>query len=111
MIQSLGFFVIMNYYVYILFSKSLNRYYVGSTILDVQERLERHLTDFYGATKYTHKARDWELVHVLECESLIQARKVERHIKRMKSKVYIHDLISIPGFSESVILKFKEAQD
>ncbi|WP_405251646.1 GIY-YIG nuclease family protein [Dokdonia sp. Asnod3-C12] len=36
-----AFFRLHEFYVYILFSSSLNRYYIGSTN-DVEERLKKH---------------------------------------------------------------------
>ena len=101
----------MSYFVYILFSQELNRYYVGSTVLSIEERLERHLTDFYGNSKFTHKAKDWQIVHSIECQSLNQSRRIERHIKAMKSRVYIENLISIPDFSDKLLVRFKGGQD
>ena len=41
---------------------------------------------------YTSKGIPWVLFLVLECTSREQARKVELHIKRMKSKQYIRNL-------------------
>ena len=43
-------------YVYILFSETLNKYYVGSTVGLIEERLKKHLSDHMG---YTGKAKDW----------------------------------------------------
>ncbi len=96
----------MKYFVYILYSESLNRYYIGSTILEVSERLERHIEDYYGKTKFTHKVRDWEIFLTMKCNSLQQARKIEFHIKRMKSKVYIENLLKYPEISEKLLRKY-----
>lgn len=46
------------YYVYILYSKDLDRYYIGSTS-DIQPRLTKHLSEHSG---FTGKAKDWEIV-------------------------------------------------
>ncbi|MDQ6985129.1 MAG: GIY-YIG nuclease family protein [Candidatus Dojkabacteria bacterium] len=45
------------YFVYILYSKEIDRYYVGQTY-DVGLRLERHALK---TTRYTKQANDWEL--------------------------------------------------
>nr|WP_309759194.1 GIY-YIG nuclease family protein [Flavobacterium sp.] len=45
------------FYVYILFSKSRDMYYIGSTSMVVEERLRRHLSDHKG---FTARAKDWE---------------------------------------------------
>jgi len=81
-------------YCYILYSKSLDRYYYGSTELKPAERLELHLQRHYGNKKYTAKTNDWALVLTITCESVSQARRIEAFIKKMKSKKYVSTLIS-----------------
>ncbi|RZT92364.1 putative endonuclease [Ancylomarina subtilis] len=81
-------------YCYILHSKSLDRYYYGSTELEPSERLELHLQSYYGNKKFTAKANDWKLVLAISCESISQARRIEAFIKKMKSKKYVITLIS-----------------
>ena len=86
----------MTAYCYILHSIKLNRFYIGSTALDVKTRIEKHLIHHYGDNKYTAKADDWELFVSIECDNLDQARSIERHIKRMKSQKYLEDLKRYP---------------
>ena len=86
----------MKSHVYILFSSELNRFYIGSTIIPVDERLERHLENYYGSKKFTSKAKDWSLYLSIECTSKEQALKIEKHIKKMKSKKYIENLSKYP---------------
>jgi len=73
---------------YILFSKKLNRFYVGSTELLPEQRLQLHLSKVYGTTKFTAKANDWELFLVIECKTIAIARKIETHLKRMRNTDY-----------------------
>ena len=47
------------FYVYILHSKLLDRYYIGST-QDITKRLEKHLSNHKG---YTSRAKDWVVVY------------------------------------------------
>ena len=47
----------MSYYVYILWSESIQRYYVGHT-RDIEQRLMRHNR---GDNSYTKKGMPWEL--------------------------------------------------
>ena len=101
----------MHYITYILYSNILNRYYTGSTVLELNERLDRHLRDYYGLTKFTHKAKDWTIYYVIECESLPQSRKIEAHIKRMKSKKYIENLKQHPDIAMRLLQKYRETQD
>jgi putative endonuclease len=82
------------YCVYILYSELLNSYYVGETE-DITERLIQHNTGFYNSA-FTRKANDWKLFYVLECKSRIQSRKIETHIKQMKSKKYFQNLKKYP---------------
>ena len=82
----------MEAYVYILYSSKLNRYYIGSTELAPEQRLELHLSKNYGYSKYTAKADDWIVYESSICNNISTARKVERYIKRMKSRKFIESL-------------------
>ncbi|WP_228376810.1 GIY-YIG nuclease family protein [Chryseobacterium formosense] len=42
-------------YCYILYSKSLDKYYIGHSCEDLQERLRKHLSNHTG---FTDKAKD-----------------------------------------------------
>ena len=101
----------MKAYCYILYSKTLERYYVGSTILKTEERLKQHLQSHYGITKFTHRAKDWELFLEIECESLQQARKLEAYIKKMKSKQYIQYMKTNPELIIKLLDQFSFKQD
>jgi putative endonuclease len=81
--------------VYILYSRSLDKYYVGATSLTLAERLERHLAHFYGQ-KFTSAAADWSEFFQIECNSMTQALIIEKHIKRMKSRKYVENLKKYP---------------
>ena len=75
---------------YILFSKSLDKYYVGSTSLELNQRLRRHLSDHKG---FTAKAKDWVIVYSETFEDVSEARKRELQIKKWKSRTLIEKLI------------------
>ena len=92
-------------FVYILYSPSCNQFYIGATTVAVESRLEWHLIKHYE-NNFTTKAQDWELFYQVECGSLTQALKIEKHIKSMKSKKYITDLKKYPGISEKLKLKY-----
>ena len=77
------------YLTYILFSKNLDRYYVGSTG-NVEVRLEKHLQRHKG---FTSKAKDWTVVYVEKFASKEEAMKRERQIKKWKSRKMIEKLI------------------
>ncbi|MCL6268330.1 GIY-YIG nuclease family protein, partial [Flagellimonas myxillae] len=81
----------MGFVVYIIYSQSADRYYVGHC-QDLSERLARHNG---GRSKYTKMARDWELRWSEEFPGRAAAMARERAIKRKKSRVYIEHLISV----------------
>ncbi len=91
---------------YILHSPSFNKYYVGSTQLTTKERLEKHNQAFYGSNKFTASTNDWHLFITIECNSINQARSIEAHIKRMKSKKYIENLKAFPEMTERLLAKY-----
>jgi putative endonuclease len=77
------------YYVYILFSPKLNKYYIGST-----NNLQRRLSDHNrGKSTFTKPGIPWELKHFEEFESKTQACQREMEIKRRKDRKYIENLI------------------
>ncbi|MCQ4140135.1 GIY-YIG nuclease family protein [Chryseobacterium sp. EO14] len=77
-------------YCYILFSKSLNKYYVGHSCEILQERLRKHLSDHKG---FISKAKDWIIVYSEIFNSKNDAYKREREIKSWKSSSKIQKLI------------------
>ncbi|HRP32150.1 MAG TPA: GIY-YIG nuclease family protein [Agriterribacter sp.] len=82
--------------VYILYSRSFDKYYTGETV-DVLIRLEQHNSSFYGKSS-TSYIKDWELVLRLVVENRSEALKVERYIKSMKSKAFIRKLVGDEGY-------------
>jgi putative endonuclease len=77
--------------VYILYSENLDRYYIGSTVSSVEERLTKHLTNHSG---FTGKAKDWLIVHTEVFEEKRDALKRELAIKNKKSRIYIESLFA-----------------
>jgi putative endonuclease len=75
---------------YILYSPSLDKYYVGHTTLLPEERLRKHLSNHDG---FTAKAKDWIIVHTETFPSKALAYARERQIKGWKSKTKIRQLI------------------
>jgi putative endonuclease len=77
------------FYVYIIYSGKLDRYYVGYTS-DVVIRLEQHNT---GESSFTSKASDWKLMYQELYLNREEAHKREISIKKKKSRKYIEWLI------------------
>ena len=75
---------------YILFSKSLNKYYVGHSCEILQERLRKHLSSHKG---FTSKAKDWIIVYSESFDYKNEAYNREREIKSWKSSSKIQKLI------------------
>ena len=79
------------YYIYILYSDVAAKYYVGYTD-EPQRRLAEHNTKPFNT--YTSKYRPWILKAVFECnEKEAEAIKIERFIKKQKSRKLIEQLI------------------
>ena len=80
----------MSYYVYILYSMKLDRYYVGATG-NLVSRIENHLLNHSG---FTAKAKDWELKYSEAFDEKPEAFARERQIKKWKSRKMIERLIA-----------------
>lgn len=68
----------MTYTVYILFSPSIGKYYVGQT-QDIDERLTRHNS---GRVTSTSRGVPWILIKTLQVETRSLAVKLETRIKK-----------------------------
>ena len=89
--------------VFILFSEKLNRYYIGYTS-NLERRLEFHQTT--EKRKFTHNADDWILFFTINCKSKEQALSIEKHVKKMKSRIYIQNLVKHPEIEQKLLLKY-----
>jgi len=76
--------------VYILFSEELNKYYIGSTTVSIEDRLKKHLSNHKG---FTGRAKDWLLVYSEEYSDKQDALIREKQIKSWKSKPMTENLI------------------
>ena len=94
----------MTFFVYILFSERLDRYYVGTTD-DVVKRLKKHNSKHYPSA-FTSKGIPWDLELQIPCNSSNIAYQLEKFIKQMKSKKFIERLIENPEIAQSIISKF-----
>ncbi len=87
------------FFVYILYSKKIDRFYTGFTT-NVNTRLDFH--KLASSNKFTGKTNDWELFLVIDCITKSQALAIEKHIKAMKSKSYINNLLLYPEIIEKL---------
>ncbi|MCB9246574.1 MAG: GIY-YIG nuclease family protein [Flavobacteriales bacterium] len=91
-------------HVYILYSESVDRYYIGSCF-DLNERLEQHNTHHF-IRSYTKRASDWKLFLSIDDLSLHEPRAIEYYIKRMKSRKYIEQLRNKDGMIRNLKRRF-----
>ena len=82
------------HYLYIIYSRDVDKYYVGETA-QVSQRLQAHNKGFYSGS-YTKIARDWELKLSVSFDTRESALSAERFIKRMKSRKFIEKVIANP---------------
>ena len=78
------------FYTYIIFSKTLEKYYTGSCE-NIEHRLNDHLN---SRSAYTKVAKDWIMVYFESFDSRSLAVQREMEIKKKKSRKYIEFLIS-----------------
>ncbi len=78
------------FYVYIIYSPKLDRFYIGSTD-NFDLRIIQHNSSLYQDA-FTSKGIPWDLFLYIEGNNSAQAYNIEKHIKKMKSKNYIQNL-------------------
>ncbi|KAF2514700.1 GIY-YIG nuclease family protein [Flavobacterium foetidum] len=81
------------FYTYIIYSETLDKYYVGSC-QNIEQRLQDHLN---SKSKFTKVAKDWKLKYFETFPTRSEACKRKLQIKKMKSRKYIEDLIKTKG--------------
>ena len=77
--------------IYILYSAILDKYYVGHTSDDLDERTRKHNTNHKG---FTGGKGDWKLVYTEKFKEKSLAYAREREVKKWKSRKMIEKLIS-----------------
>ena len=79
-------------YCYIIYSKRLDKFYIGACNENLENRVYRHNTHYYGNFHFTARANDWVIFLAIITEDYSHAIRVERKIKSMKSRVYLQNL-------------------
>ena len=105
LLKSSPLFLYMKIEVYILTSPLAGLYYIGYT-KDLTNRLEMHRNGTFQGS-FTSKENDWDLFFHVECESICQARRIEKHIKKMKSRKYIENLLKYSEISFKLLQRYK----
>ena len=79
------------YYIYILYSSGSDRYYLGYTDNPARRLLEHNTSPHLS---YTFKHRPWEMKAYFEIsESKSEAIRIERYLKKQKSRSLIEELM------------------
>ncbi len=94
----------MAHFVYIIYSPFADKFYVGETA-HLLNRIEQHKSGHYKNAS-TKLANDWTLFLHIECKSRTQALKIEKHLKKMKSRKYFVDLEKYPEMKLKLLDKF-----
>lgn len=66
----------------------------------------QHLNKDFSKS-FTANADDWELFLFIDELDYTQAREIEAHIKRMKSRTYIYNLKKYPEIGNKLKTKYK----
>ncbi len=107
------FYFVCMFYIYILYSKQYDKYYIGHSDNYLQ-RLIQHNTQEHFNT-YTSKFRPWTLAVVFECgQSRKEALRLERFIKSQKSRKLIEQLTDpffIPQDSLALLVRVPHMRD
>ena len=80
--------------VYIIFSITKNKYYIGHTGSSLEDRIKKHNSNHKG---FTGGIGDWKIAYSKPYGSKTEAYQAELAIKNKKSRKYIEDLISSAG--------------
>ena len=88
----------MTQFIYIIFTQSYNKFYVGRTT-DPRKRLEQHNSG--ELEKISGKAKDWQMAALFEVRGGSgAAEKAERFIKLQNSNEFIVKLINPTYFPD-----------
>ncbi|MBN2616571.1 MAG: GIY-YIG nuclease family protein [Bacteroidales bacterium] len=88
------------FYIYILYSSSADKYYVGHSN-DPIRRLEEHNNN--PRNTFTKKFGPWEIKAFFKVhENRGDAMKIEKYIKKQKSRLFIERLLNEPDFFELI---------
>jgi len=95
-------------FVYILKSLRNQGFYIGYTTKTVEDRLIEHNQGKFENCFSIHD-RPWDIFHAIYCENVDLAKKIEQHIKNMKSRKYIHNLKEFPEIEVKLIDMYSAA--
>ncbi|MEW6067991.1 MAG: GIY-YIG nuclease family protein [Nitrospirota bacterium] len=92
----------MDYFVYILWSESTSRFYIGHTNNLVRRIAQHNNPDYHGSHHTKRNRGHWKCVYHEQFETRSEAMAREKEIKAKKSRAYIESLISTRQSPESI---------
>ncbi|UZD24343.1 GIY-YIG nuclease family protein [Algoriphagus halophytocola] len=96
----------MDFSVYILYSRSLDKFYIGYTA-DFTARLAFHNS---AQNKiWTKRGQPWEVHLLIDRLEKSQALKMEKHLKKMKSRNYLLELKADPSAIDGLMRRFGQS--
>ena len=72
------------------------------TSKNVSTRLLEH-NDCEYPIAFTNSGIPWSFFYIIDCNSISQARRIESHIKKMKSRKYIENLVQYPEITQKLL--------
>ena len=87
-------------------SPLLDHFYIGQTG-DLEKRIQEHNSAAF-INSFTSKTNDWTLFFSVECCSSNMALKIEKHIKKMKNRKYLHNLKEHPNIINQLLERYKD---
>ena len=81
----------MQYTVYIIYSSAADKFYVGFTGDEMEERLRKHNSNHKG---FTGRFKDWQIVYTEIFTTKQDAMLREKEIKSWKSRSKIQNLVT-----------------
>jgi putative endonuclease len=103
--EDLSSFFMDMFYIYIIYSESADKYYIGHTS-DPLRRLKEHNEDIKNS--FTSRYRPWVMKrYFIVSDSRSEARMIENYLKRLKSRVYIERLITSPEEFDSMVRRVR----
>ena len=88
---------------YIIYSPSIDKFYTGICQSNLQKRILKHNQGYYGMSHFTAQSSDWQLFLSIETSNFAHAVRLERKIKKMKSRKYIENLKKYKELRDRVI--------
>jgi putative endonuclease len=90
---------------YVIYSRSSDNFYVGSS-LDYEMQLQQHQKNHFPKG-YTSDATDWTTFFAIGDIPIDTARRIEKHVKKVKSRAYFESLKSDPKIAEQLKEEFQ----